>query len=34
EVFLQALQQADSDDQNIEQTDAAQCNDDSCEIKP
>ncbi|MHA3983313.1 DsbA family oxidoreductase [Acinetobacter venetianus] len=34
EVFLQALQQADSDDQNIEQTDAAQCNDESCEIKP
>ncbi|ENV38981.1 hypothetical protein F959_00116 [Acinetobacter venetianus RAG-1 = CIP 110063] len=34
EVFLQALQQAESDDQNIEQTDAAQCNDDSCEIKP
>ncbi|WP_019385835.1 DsbA family oxidoreductase [Acinetobacter venetianus] len=34
EVFLQALQQADSDDQNIEQTNAAQCNDDSCEIKP
>lgn len=34
EVFLQALQKADSDDQNIEQTDAAQCNDDSCEIKP
>ncbi|MCR4532343.1 DsbA family oxidoreductase [Acinetobacter venetianus] len=34
EVFLQALQQADSDDQNIEQADAAQCNDDSCEIKP
>ena len=33
EVFLQALQQADSDDQNIEQTDAAQCNDESCEIK-
>lgn len=34
EVFLQALQKADSDDQNIEQTNAAQCNDDSCEIKP
>lgn len=34
EVFLQALQKADSDDQNIEQTDAAQCNDESCEIKP
>ncbi len=33
EVFLQALQKADSDDQNIEQTDAAQCNDESCEIK-
>ena len=34
EVFLQALQQANSDNQNIEQADAAQCNDDSCEIKP
>ncbi|OBY73370.1 DsbA family oxidoreductase [Acinetobacter gyllenbergii] len=35
EVFLQALQQAQSSSNaEIEQTDAAQCNDDQCEIKP
>lgn len=34
EVFLQALQQAQSaSTEQIEQTDAAQCNDDQCEIK-
>ncbi|OEY92723.1 dithiol-disulfide isomerase [Acinetobacter proteolyticus] len=34
EVFLQALQQAQSSSNaEIEQTDAAQCNDDQCEIK-
>ena len=34
EIFLQALQQAQSaSTQEIEQTDAAQCNDDQCEIK-
>lgn len=33
EIFLQALQQAQSaSTQEIEQTDAAQCNDDQCEI--
>ena len=33
EIFLQALQQAQSaSTQKIEQTDAAQCNDDQCEI--
>lgn len=33
EIFLQALQQAQSaSTQDIEQTDAAQCNDDQCEI--
>jgi len=35
EVFLQALQQAQSSSNaEIEQTEAAQCNDDQCEIKP
>ena len=35
EIFLQALQQAQSAvTQEIEQTDAAQCHDDQCEIKP
>ncbi|UUM27915.1 DsbA family oxidoreductase [Acinetobacter colistiniresistens] len=34
EIFLQALQQAQSaSPEEIEQTDAAQCNDDQCEIK-
>jgi predicted DsbA family dithiol-disulfide isomerase len=33
EVFLQALQQAQSSTEQIEQTDAAQCNDEQCEIK-
>jgi len=33
EIFLQALQQAQSaSTQDIEQTNAAQCNDDQCEI--
>lgn len=35
EIFLQAMQQAQSEStEEIEQTDAAQCNDDQCEIKP
>lgn len=34
EIFLQALQQAQSAIIEIEQDDAAQCNDESCEIKP
>ena len=36
EVFLQVLQQAQSDDatQDLETTDTAQCNDDQCEVKP
>ena len=34
EIFLQALQQAQSAITEIEQDDAAQCNDESCEIKP
>jgi hypothetical protein len=33
-VFLQALQQAQSEITEIEQDEAAQCNDESCEIKP
>ncbi|EOR03157.1 DsbA family oxidoreductase [Acinetobacter genomosp. 15BJ] len=34
EIFLQAMQQAQSEStEEIEQTDAAQCNDDQCEIK-
>ena len=34
EIFLQALQQAQSEITEIEQDEAAQCNDESCEIKP
>ncbi|MGN5763353.1 DsbA family oxidoreductase [Acinetobacter calcoaceticus] len=35
EIFLQALQQAQSSSsEQIEQDDAAQCNDEQCEIKP
>lgn len=35
EIFLQAMQQAQSEStEEIEQSDAAQCNDDQCEIKP
>ena len=34
EIFLQALQQAQSAITEIEQDEAAQCNDESCEIKP
>ncbi|ENX44423.1 DsbA family oxidoreductase [Acinetobacter sp. NIPH 2100] len=35
EIFLQAMQQAQSEStEEIEQTNAAQCNDDQCEIKP
>lgn len=35
EIFLQAMQQAQSEStEEIEQTGAAQCNDDQCEIKP
>lgn len=34
EIFLQALQQAQSKITEIEQDEAAQCNDESCEIKP
>ncbi|ESK53745.1 DsbA family oxidoreductase [Acinetobacter tjernbergiae] len=35
EIFLQALQQAQSaSTQEIEQTNAAQCNDDQCDIQP
>ena len=34
EIFLQALQQAQSELTEIEQDEAAQCNDESCEIKP
>lgn len=35
EIFLQAMQQAQSEStEEIEQTDADQCNDDQCEIKP
>ena len=34
EIFLQALQQAQSAITEIEQDAAAQCNDESCEIKP
>lgn len=35
EIFLQAMHQAQSEStEEIEQTDAAQCNDDQCEIKP
>ena len=35
EIFLQALQQAQSSStEEIQQTDAAQCSDDQCEIKP
>lgn len=35
EIFLQAMQQAQSEStEEIEQTDAAQCHDDQCEIKP
>ncbi|MCH7335407.1 DsbA family oxidoreductase [Acinetobacter sp. NIPH 2699] len=35
EIFLQALQKAQStSDQEIQSTDAAQCHDDQCEIKP
>ena len=34
EIFLQALQQAQSAITEIEQDDAAQCNDESCEIEP
>ncbi|MCH7381418.1 MULTISPECIES: DsbA family oxidoreductase [Acinetobacter] len=35
EIFLQAMQQAQSEStEEIEQTDAVQCNDDQCEIKP